>query len=84
MAHEAVQDLLDRVWFGGIEPCRSSLSVTLGCLFPFLVPFLFTPSKDKLIDRVDLTKSGYCFGFFWKDFGVSGYFHFRFDMKTPK
>lgn len=28
MAHDAVQDLLDKVWFGGLEPVTSSLTVS--------------------------------------------------------
>ena len=28
MAHDAVQDLLDKVWFGGLEPVTSSVTVS--------------------------------------------------------
>ena len=62
MAHDAVQDLLDRVWFGGVAPCSSSWKVFVCFLFPLLVPLLMTPSKDKLIDRVSFWQSGYCYG----------------------
>ena len=48
MAHDAVQDLLDRVWFGGVEPCAQKWKVLTCFMFPFLVPALMTPSRDKL------------------------------------
>ena len=62
MAHDAVQDLLDRVWFGGVEPCAAKWKVFVCFFCPFLVPLLMTPSKDKLIDRVSFWQSGYCYG----------------------
>ena len=54
---------LIKVWFGGSEPCQNSGVTILCCLFPFLVPFLLSPSKDKLIDRPDFWSSGLCYGF---------------------
>ena len=62
MAHDAVQDLLDKVWFGGTEPCQNKGLTMLCCMFPFLVPFLLSPSKDKLIDRPEFWNSGLCYG----------------------
>lgn len=63
MAHDAVQDLLDKVWFGGLEPTSSYLRIGLCVLCPLLVPFLLTHSKDKMIDRIGYFPSGLCYGY---------------------
>ena len=36
MAHQAVQDLLDKVWFGGVEPFASLFKVFYLLPKPFL------------------------------------------------
>lgn len=63
MAHQAVQDLLDKVWYGGLEPVNSIVKCVLCSILPFLTPFLMTPSQDKLIDRIGFFNSGFCYGF---------------------
>ena len=63
MAHQAVQDLLDKVWYGGLEPVNSVFKCVICSLFPFLAPFLMTSSQDKLIDRIGFFNSGFCYGF---------------------
>ena len=63
MAHDAIQDLLDKVWFGGIEPTSSYLSIGLCTICPLLVPFFMTASKDKMIDRIGYWASGACYGY---------------------
>lgn len=62
MAHQAVQDLLDKVWFGGVEPFASLFKKLICSLLPFLAPFLLTASQDKMIDRIGFFKSGMCYG----------------------
>ena len=52
-----------KVWFGGLEPTSSYLTVGVCSLCPLLVPFLMAPSKDKLIDRISYWKSGAFYGF---------------------
>ena len=52
-----------KVWFGGLEPTSSYLTVGVCSLCPVLVPFLMAPSKDKLIDRISYWKSGAFYGF---------------------
>ena len=63
MAHQAIQDLLDKVWYGGLEPVNSIVKCVACSIFPFLAPFLMTPSQDKLIDRIGFFTSGFCYGF---------------------
>ena len=60
MSTDAVQDLLDKIWTGGLEP-TSTFRLAICSVCPLLVPFFMKDSKDPYIDRIKWTKSG----FFW-------------------
>ncbi|CBY18263.1 unnamed protein product [Oikopleura dioica] len=60
MSTDAVQDLLDKIWTGGLEP-TSSFRLTICSICPLLVPLFMKESKDPYIDRIKWMKSG----FFW-------------------
>ena len=59
MSTHAVQDLLDQIWTGAMEPA-SNFTLFVCTICPLLVPFFMKPSKNPFIDRIPWLKSGFC------------------------